>query len=483
MNLSPMRRWNSTVSRTFREQLWQTRTLAEYRRSRRQPYTKVITFSTIATAGFRRVVTLTLILSWILVATLGTACLVLIVRLRRLRRRAERSSDSAPQTQTPATAPVTTRVEPSSAPPYAEVIDSIREVVFRADHHMRFTFLNQAWETMAREAVADSIGRPLPDYLHPDDRSGAVEQLTRVLAGELAEYRGQIRLPTREGEIRWIDASARLVQNHDKQAEPPSLVGTFDDISTRKVAEMSLRNINRELEARVRLRTAELEASNRELEAFSYSVSHDLRAPLRSIDGFTTILEEELGERLDAGVRENLERIRNAVARMARLTDDLIELARFSGHTPRKENVDLSALALQIVEELRAQDPSRQVEVEITSDLMVTADRALMRVVLENLLGNAWKFSSRRPVARIGFRADISGERRVFSVSDNGVGFDMAFAANLFRAFTRLHDQTEFPGSGIGLANVQRIIQRIGGQIWATSAPDAGATFHFTLDA
>lgn len=433
--------------------------------------------------------TIGLNLPWILVAAFGAICIILAVRLRRLMTRSTSPVDAGPDARARRLVPDQTeadneeRVAPAPPHPYADVIDSIREVVFRADAQLRFIFLNRAWKAVSGVPVINAIGQPLPDCLHPDDHDGVVAQLTRVLDGELAEYRGQVRLRTNEGEIRWIDMTARLVRNHGQNPEQAGIVGTFDDISSGKIAEMTLRNINLELEARVRMRTAELEASNRELEAFSYSVSHDLRAPLRSIDGFTRIIEEELGDCLDPGARENLERIRSAAARMARLTDDLIELARFSRHTLRKENVDLSEMALQIIEDLRAQEPSRTVEVEITSDLIVTADRSLMRVVLENLLGNAWKFTSRCEVARISFRADISGERRVFAVSDNGVGFDMAFAANLFRAFDRMHHQGEFPGSGIGLANVHRIIQRLGGQIWAAAAPDAGATFHFTLDA
>lgn len=434
--------------------------------------------------------TTALTLPWILAAVLGVISIFLAVRLHSLTTRTNSPAYSGIEAR--AQVPVAAAADEgpaecvaTAAPhhPYAEVIDSIREVVFRTDRQMRFIFLNRAWETISGARVIDSIGQPFADCLHPDDRDGVMAQLARLLDGEFAEYRGQVRLRTSEGEIRWIDMTARLVGEHDHDPGKASIVGTFDDISSGKIAEMTLRNINLELEARVRMRTAELEASNRELEAFSYSVSHDLRAPLRSIDGFTRIIEEELGDRLDPGIRENLERIRSAAARMARLTDDLIELARFSRHTLRKENVDLSELALQIIDELRAQEPSRKVEIEITSDLIVTADRTLMRVVLENLLGNAWKFSSQREVARISFRADIVGGRRVFAVSDNGAGFDMAFAGNLFRAFNRMHQQGEFPGSGIGLANVHRIIERLGGQIWATAAPDRGATFHFTLDA
>ncbi len=366
---------------------------------------------------------------------------------------------------------------------HEDVLESLREVVYRSDQRTCFTFLNRAWEGITGHRVVDSIGKPLADFLHPDDRLRMTTQLERLQAGEIEEARAQVRMPTRNGEIRWVDATARLVHNPTKTDQLTTLVGSFDDITDTRIAELSLRNINQELEARVRMRTAELEASNRELEAFSYSVSHDLRAPLRSIDGFTRILEEDLGDRLDPESRGNLERIRAAAGRMARLTDDLIELARFSRHTLRRENIDLSELAMQIVDELRAQEPGRRVEVEITSDLMITTDRTLMRTVLENLLGNAWKFTSGREVAHIAFRAEMQDGQRVFTVSDNGVGFDMAHAGSLFRAFYRMHDPATYPGTGIGLANVYRIIERLGGRIWAHAAPNQGARFHFTFDA
>ena len=365
---------------------------------------------------------------------------------------------------------------------YQEVVESVNEVIFRTDARGNLTFLNHAWEDVTAHSLGVSLGKPLVDFLHPDDRVATWHEMARVSRGELAECSCQLRLRTRHGEIRWIEATARSVVQLGA-SQPYGLAGTLDDITARKVAEMTLRNINQELEARVKLRTAELEASNRELEAFSYSVSHDLRAPLRAIDGFARILEEELEDRLDENSRSHIERIRKASTRMAHLIDDLIELARLTRQPLYKETFDLSEIALQIIEELRAEEPERKVEVEITTDLMVTADRTLMRVVLENLLHNAWKFTSLREVAHIRFSAERDRDRRVFCVADDGAGFDMAFAGNLFRPFHRLHGGAEFPGSGIGLANVQRIIQRHGGRIWAQAEPDRGATFRFTLGA
>jgi len=366
---------------------------------------------------------------------------------------------------------------------YREVIESVNEIIFRTDAAGRLTFLNRAWETITGYSLKESLDTALVDYFHPDDRNAAWHQMASVSRLEHPAFAAQLRIRTRRGEVRWIEAAAHPVSHPDGGTAPAGLAGTLFDISARKIAEMTLRNINQELEARVRLRTAELEASNRELEAFSYSVSHDLRAPLRAIDGFARILEEELAERLDDDARDHLARIRKATGRMSHLIDDLLKLAQLTRQSLHKETFDLSELALQIVDELRANDPERPVAVEITTGLIVTADRSLMQIALENLLQNAWKFSSRNPQAHISLTAERERERRVFCVADNGVGFDMAFANKLFRPFHRLHVSADFPGSGIGLANVHRIIERHGGTIWAKSKPGEGARFYFTLGA
>ena len=364
---------------------------------------------------------------------------------------------------------------------YGEVLESVNEVIFRTDADGHLSFLNRAWLRLSGLAPESSLGHALIEFLHPDDRPQAEDMLAQVARGELDECCCQLRLRTHDGEVRWIEATGRRITDAD--GHHLGLAGTLDDISARKIAEMTLKNVNQELEARVRQRTAELEASNRELEAFSYSVSHDLRAPLRAIDGFARILEEELDEHMDDDARQHLERIRRASQRMSHLIDALIALAQLTRQSLHKETFDLSEIALQVIEELRAEEPERTVEVEITRGLMVTADRTLARVLLENLLRNAWKFSAREPVAKIRLHAERDSDRRVFSIEDNGAGFDMAFAGNLFRPFNRLHDASDFPGTGIGLATVQRIIQRHGGLIWASSKPGNGARFSFTLGA
>lgn len=235
------------------------------------------------------------------------------------------------------------------------------------------------------------------------------------------------------------------------------------------------------LEQRVVERTAQLEAANKELEAFSYSVSHDLRAPLRGIDGFGQILLEDYSNKLDDQGKEYLRRLRAASQRMAQIIDDLLKLARVTRSELSLEEMDLGALAQDVAEKIRAQYPERNVRFDTAAGLMARADMRLLRIALENLLGNAWKFTGRQNEARIEFGASEQNGKPTYFVRDNGAGFDMAYVNKLFGAFQRLHDSKEFPGTGIGLATVQRVVQKHGGRIWAESAVNGGATFYFTL--
>ncbi len=240
----------------------------------------------------------------------------------------------------------------------------------------------------------------------------------------------------------------------------------------------------RELEDRneaLRRNAAELLAANTELDAFAYSVSHDLRAPLRSIDGFSQVLLEDYASRLDEAGRDSLQRVRGASQRMAVLIDDLLKLARVTRAEMRTEPVDLSAMARDIVTQLRQTAPERPVEFAIAPGLNVQGDSRLLRVVLDNLLRNSWKYTGNRPQARIEFAAVRENGERVFMVRDNGAGFDMKYADKLFGVFQRLHSSSEFEGTGVGLATVRRIITRHGGRIWAEGKVDRGATFYFTL--
>ncbi len=249
------------------------------------------------------------------------------------------------------------------------------------------------------------------------------------------------------------------------------------DVTQRKRMEEDVQKLNEDLKQRA----AQLEAANKELEAFSYSVSHDLRAPLRSIDGFSHALLEDYSEQLPDEGKSYLERVRAAAQRMAVLIDDLLNLSRVTRTQLQPKFINLSHMAEEIAQSLQESEPGRQVTFSITPDLMVEGDPHLLRIVLENLLSNAWKFTSKqeKPVIEFGQKAHV--KERTFYVRDNGVGFNMAYADKLFGVFQRLHSVSEFPGTGVGLATVQRIIAIHGGRIWAESAEGEGATFYFTL--
>jgi len=246
-------------------------------------------------------------------------------------------------------------------------------------------------------------------------------------------------------------------------------------------SEARYRTLTESLEEQVQMRTRELQNVNEELQAFTYSVSHDLRAPLRAIDGFSAILVEDHGDKLDEEARELLGRIRRGVRRMSQLIQSLLDLSRATRAELRKQTVGISHIAASVIEGLRHANPDRKVEVSIEPGLMAEGDPHLIRIVLENLLSNAWKFSSRQETARIDFGAVSHDGSREFFVRDNGAGFDAAHAGRLFKPFQRLHSESEFEGSGIGLATAQRIVRRHGGTIRAESSRNGGATFYFSI--
>jgi signal transduction histidine kinase len=247
------------------------------------------------------------------------------------------------------------------------------------------------------------------------------------------------------------------------------------------VAEAERRQLNAELEARVAERTSELQLALQELEAFSYSVSHDLRSPLRTIDGFVQAFLEDYGDRIDPVGQDYLQRTRAASQRMGLLIDGLLQLSRVTRSEMNREVVDLSAVARGVADELQRTQPGRHVTFTIQDGLTAAGDDQLLRVVLENLLGNAWKFTAKQSDARVEFEALKGEQDKVYVVRDNGAGFDMAYAGKLFGPFQRLHGRDEFDGTGIGLATVQRIVRRHGGQIWGEGVVDRGAVFYFTL--
>lgn len=261
----------------------------------------------------------------------------------------------------------------------------------------------------------------------------------------------------------------------------PHIVGVGTDLTERKFAERAIKRLNTELERRVAERTSQLSAALNELESFSYSVSHDLRAPLRAIEGYSAILGSDYAERLDDEAKELLRRVRAAVHRMGQLIDDLLTLSRVSRKELERRTVDLSQLAHSICDELRQQEPDRDVLIRIEPDLRVEGDPSLMRTVLENLLGNSWKFTGRVANPEIHFMATRHQGVKAFMVRDNGAGFDMRYRENLFRPFQRLHTDREFPGTGIGLATVARIVRRHGGEVWAEGEVGKGASLIFSI--
>ena len=259
------------------------------------------------------------------------------------------------------------------------------------------------------------------------------------------------------------------------------LIEAYRNNQRRREAENLLRKMNLELEDHVNQRTAELQASIRELESFSYSVSHDLRSPLRGINGFSRLLQQDYGERLDEQGHEYLRRICAATLRMSELIDGMIDLAQLTREPIHLADVDVTRLAVSIARELQSAEPERKVAFKAAPDIRARADERLLRVVLLNLLSNAWKFTARRETAHVEFGVRQTGSSQVFFVRDDGAGFDMKYADKLFGAFQRLHGVKEFAGTGIGLATVQRIVQRHGGLVWAEGEVDKGASFYFTL--
>jgi PAS domain S-box-containing protein len=342
---------------------------------------------------------------------------------------------------------------------------------------------------LANKALADAygatpdelIGRRDSDCPHPPQGFERIHELDR----DVISRQTSITIPEEKlilagvGE-RWFSVTKIPLREGDGRCDQVLCVSM--DITERMMAEEEIRRLNAELERRVEKRTAQLEAANKELEAFSYSVSHDLRAPLRSIDGFGQALQEDCAGRLDDQGLDYLQRIRSASKRMGHLIDDLLQLSRLTRGELRRQKLDLTAMATRLLEEFHRVEPARSVEWEVAQTLTAEADERLMSAVLENLLSNAWKFTARRKAAKIRFDSVLTPEgEKAFCVKDNGAGFQMEHADKLFHAFQRLHTIQEFPGNGIGLATVQRIIHQHGGRVWADGKPEHGAAFYFTL--
>ncbi len=357
------------------------------------------------------------------------------------------------------------------------VANNVPALIGYIDAGQRYRYVNRTYEDWYGKPASEYFGRTLREVIGAEMYARLRPQFEAALRGETVTEERRTQSQDEERYARFT-----YVPQFGADGKVLGFYVLGYDITERHKAEDAIRELNVELERRVLERTAQLESANQELEAFSYSVSHDLRAPLRSIDGFSQALLEEYHPQLDEQGVDFLQRIRKSSQRMAQLIDDLLGLSRVTRTGMVRARVDLSAAAHDIAADLQKAQPAREVEFVIAPGLAANADPNLMRVVLDNLLANAWKFSARVKSARIEFGETVWQGRRVFFVRDNGAGFDMTYADKLFGAFQRLHDAKEFQGTGIGLATVQRIVRRHGGAVWGEGKVNQGATFYFSID-
>jgi hypothetical protein len=348
------------------------------------------------------------------------------------------------------------------------IIENIPDMVFVKDaERLAFVRVNRAEEELIGLPRDQLIGKTDFDLFPASEAEFFVAKDREALASGALVDIPEEPIHTPDGE-RWLHT--KKVAMRDATGKATHLLGISHDITERRhtIAELSAAKLS-------------ADAANRELESFSYSVAHDLRSPLRAIDGFSQALLEDYGERLDAEGQRYLSRVREAAQRMAELIDDLLTLSRVTRSELRRERVDLSALARTVLSGFQRLEPERDVEIVIEPGLVADADRRLAAIALDNLLGNAWKFTSKRPRARIEVGATATHGELAYFVRDNGAGFDMTYSDKLFGVFQRLHPESDFPGTGVGLATVARITARHRGRIWAHSLLDDGATFYFTL--
>lgn len=324
----------------------------------------------------------------------------------------------------------------------------------------------------SRDALLGQPHRHLKSQHHTDPQQ--IELWRTVLRGEV--FHGEICNRREDGSLYWLATTVMPFTDEDGEIE--HLVEIATDVSDRQRAQEEVRRLNAELETKVQHRTKQLAEANKDLESFSYSVSHDLRAPLRAVHGFATAMSEDCGDSINQECRDHLNRIRAASDKMGHLIDDLLKLSRVTRGDLNIVNVNLCELARNTVSALRKADPRRQVDVEYPADCTVRGDSRLLAILLDNLIGNAWKFTRKREHAHIALHREAGNGVVVISVADNGAGFDMAYTDKLFNPFQRLHAAQEFEGTGIGLSIVKRIVLRHGGRVWAKAEEGIGATFY-----
>jgi len=358
------------------------------------------------------------------------------------------------------------------------ILELTSDMVSSSTPDARIVYLNEAGRRMLGWRADADLSEQRISAAHPAWAYKLIKEQGYPIALERGTWTGDTAILGPDG--REIPISQVIIAQRAPSGELEYLSTVIRDISERKQAEEEVRRLNAELEQRVQQRTADLEAARQELESFSYSVSHDLRAPLRSIDGFSAALLEDCHDQLTDEGRDHLARIRRSAAKMGTLIDDLLRLSRVTGQTMDIGEVDLSDLARRIAADLGAAAGERAIEFIIAEGMRARGDEPLLGIALANLLDNAVKYTSRCAQARIEFGVQV-GVETVYFVRDNGAGFNGEYAAKLFVPFGRLHRQDEFPGSGIGLSIVERVIRRHGGRVWAEGQVGAGATFCFTL--
>jgi light-regulated signal transduction histidine kinase (bacteriophytochrome) len=333
--------------------------------------------------------------------------------------------------------------------------------------------VNPATEDLLRIPSTPILGKKLEEIAPSHQEYSISDGCSQVLANGIQWDAEEV--------LEEDDQVQRAVRTSIFRVLPEMIAISHLDLTERVRAEREVKRLNEQLSQLVEERTAELAAANKELEAFAYTVSHDLRAPLRTMDGFSQALLEDYSELVDEQGKDYLKRIRQAANRMGNLIEDILGLSRVTRADMDRTPLNLSLMAEEVAVELQRGDQAREVEITIQEDIKTRCDRRLMRAILQNLFGNAWKFTSQKEVARIEFGTlEVEGET-VYFVRDNGAGFDMEFSEKLFKPFQRLHGVNEFEGTGIGLATVERAIERHGGRIWAESKVGEGATFYFTI--
>lgn len=362
---------------------------------------------------------------------------------------------------------------------YREIVYGTDDLITQVDVNGNFMFVNHMSDKIWGISSEECVGLPAFDLIHPDDRESTKKAFEGWVSKKMEQATCVNRQVNKNGQIFEMLWTINLEFNDAGEVE--SVLSVAHDVTEQKKMEQERMDLNKNLERLVKERTMELKAVNEELEAFNYSVSHDLRAPIRSMQGFTKALMEKNKDILDVESLDYLKRVRNGSLRMREMVDSLLRLSRVSRKNIVKSKVGISRLAANVIEDMKARDPEHDIEIVIEDGLAVSADKALLKIVVENLIDNAWKFSARSDNPKIEFGATKPDDEIVFFVRDNGCGFDMEYCDKLFVPFQRLHKYEDYEGLGMGLATVKRIIHLHGGRIWAESETGKGTTFYFVL--